>query len=172
VKERISFVGNLLLCATVFSGCVGSGDYSRQVSSIQAGAPIFDRLIVPGVRVGPIAIGMTSADLLRHVGEPSRTDRLLDGNTYHFGGIRAFVGKSTLKVHNISVTDSDYATREGLRVGSSELAVKANRGAPDRVQGNEQVEWWHCYRDGIVFVFPRHESKVEFIRVWVPGCYD
>lgn len=89
-----------------------------------------DHLIVPGVRIGPIFIGMTETQLYKTLGNPSETVRGNDGTwisyMYNDLGLTAQANPATHKVNMIAIAgeNSPYSTREGIRVGSSELQIQ------------------------------------------------
>src|SRR5687768_7177462 len=75
-------------------------------------APIFDNLIIPGQRIGPVSIGMTRAELLRVKGEPEETQRLTDAMVYRWSGLRVTVADDNSQVYSVSVDDPAFKTRE------------------------------------------------------------
>jgi len=90
-----------------------------------------DNLIVPGERIGPVFLGMTDAQLYKKFGNPSESRQAGTGFTaYFYSTFMVYVGVSTHKVASITSptgnsTYSGYATREGVKVGSSGLEVQA-----------------------------------------------
>ena len=54
-----------------------------------AAAPVRDALIVPGMRVGPIALGMTAAELNLAVGVPAQAQRQGSTTIYSWGDVAA-----------------------------------------------------------------------------------
>lgn len=96
----------------------------------RASAGASDHLIVPGERIGPIFIGMTETQLYQRLGDPSETVRGNDGTwieyDYNNLGLSIYADPATHKVYTIGTQgdNSPYSTREGIRVGSSELQVQ------------------------------------------------
>jgi hypothetical protein len=88
-----------------------------------------DTLIVPGERIGPIRLGMLPGDVVRALGQPSKI------NTYPHGGIEydyryddkyffvTFSAVPETEADQIGTSDPRYATREGIRIGSSGVDV-------------------------------------------------
>jgi hypothetical protein len=100
--------------------------------------PVFDHTIVLGQRVGPVSLGMTTAQLLGAV--PTATKQ-------EYGGTRAGYTSNTLKLH--AVVDGDrvvlvapddpaYATADGLHIGGagSDLANRPD-GSSKRSHGTQ-----------------------------------
>src|SRR3982751_800817 len=90
-------------------------------------APIFDSAIVPGERIGPVALGMSGAQLLQAAGAPRTSN-----HSYTLGltsaqfpnGVDVNVRDSDNRVTNASTTSGRFATADGLRVGVTELEVR------------------------------------------------
>ena len=90
-----------------------------------------DTLIVPGVRMGPVHLGITDAELYRLLGDPQSTQVNGDiSRNYIFPNFTVSVSASTHKVIQVTTTDPSFATADGVKVGSSGLAVAAKLGAP------------------------------------------
>ena len=99
---------------------------------------VADNLIVPGVRIGPVRIGMTAEELYRVMGDPvggqrnvfggvtTATQRTADGMLYNFPGLSVFVLSASGRVQHVEASDSTFSTREGLAVDNSELALRAS----------------------------------------------
>jgi hypothetical protein len=102
-----------------------------------------DHLIVPWVRIGPIQLGMTAADLIRIMGEP--TQRLRGPP----GGISVYSWKNDLSVYikmdgsyvtQICALDPAYATANGVHPGATDLSVTALLGQPK--SSRVYRGWW------------------------------
>src|SRR6185436_3081175 len=106
-----------------------------------------------GYRIGPISLGMTVKDLYLGLGNPA-SSRPGNGSTwYGFNGLEAEVFDSTQKVHRIVVESPSFATKEGIRVGASDLAARTALGNPARVRpreggGAEAVDV--CFAQGVM----------------------
>jgi len=159
------------------SGCAGGE--TRSISAPLPGcATANDTLIVPGCRIGPIAVGMTEADLLRAIGSPERSSPLGSHQgvsvtiyEYEGRGLRAWVRGD--RVNEVWTSDARYATEKGVKVGSSELELRVALGQPSwsrpfsyAVRGNNSVGY--CYPSRLyVFVMaegPR-AGKVDHFRL-------
>src|SRR5581483_336450 len=88
-----------------------------------------DDLIVPWKRIGPIAVGMSAADLIRALGEPST---ITPGTVevYTWGALTATVTKDKLWTTQVCTFAPRYATAEGIRPGSTESDVIKLLGKP------------------------------------------
>jgi hypothetical protein len=112
------------------------GAFDAQLRALAEGS---DHLIVPGVRIGPMFIGMTETQLYQKLGDPSKTVRGNDGTwvlyEYKNLGLVAHVNPANHKVNLIDSnflgeeeppeTSYPYSTREGITVGSSDLKVQS-----------------------------------------------
>ena len=166
-----------LIGPVLLFGLACGGESARPLAAPK-GAPVRDTLIVPGERVGPIALGMSSSALLETMGPPDESVRFSDGvgATFKSAGLYANVLDTTQQVFAIHVNDERYATKEGLKLGSSEMEVRAKLGAPTRhvLQSDDGVHPYEnrlCYETGITFymntagrvyvlqVHPRRETE-------------
>jgi hypothetical protein len=95
-----------------------------------AAAPVRDTLIVPGERVGPVALGMSPAELAQAVGSPGDPQRQGSATIYSWGQIVAEIGDASSGVALITVNDSRYETATHIRVGLAGLAVTGVLGPP------------------------------------------
>lgn len=79
--------------------------------------PIFDSAIVFGQRVGPVSLGMTEAQLVAAVGEPTSN---VDYGGGRRGVVYAKLGLSAVlengTVVRVSPSDGRYSTASGIRV--------------------------------------------------------
>lgn len=102
-----------------------------------------DHLIVPWQRIGPIELGMTAADLIRIMGEPTQTSRGPPS------GISVFNWKNDLSVYikmdgsyvtQICALDPAYATANGVHPGATDLSVTNLLGQPK--SSRVYRGWW------------------------------
>lgn len=152
--------------AVIVAGCAGTGD----VLPTPPAEPIHDHLIVPGVRAGPISLGMTAADLYRAMGEPLKSEGIWQGaaTEFTYPGLTARVSTNLQRINYIYVTSPEYATRTGVRVGISDLAVRASNGSPTTYSAVTQEISGMCYANGLA-VNMRY-GVVSGVVVWTPGC--
>jgi hypothetical protein len=139
-----------------------------------------DYLIVPGERVGSIALGMSVDDMLRILGRPSSIsknppDHPVKTQIYYFG--RIFVVSISpipeVEVLSISTTSKEYVTDKGIKVGSSGTDVVRAYGRDYfRYEGN--AEWFGevvtlLYQNlGINFVISARNNSVVSVGVSAP----
>lgn len=119
-------------------------------------------LIVPGERVGPYRLGMSSAELGQQLGPPSRT-RLNDVNTvwiYSRLGLEFDVGVDG--VDSIRVLSPRYATAEGIKVGASLAEVKAVLGPADY---RDDSLWAYCQDGTVELMLGVKSGKVSWVSV-------
>jgi hypothetical protein len=123
--------------ASILAGYASARDPGASLSSQDVARlmAVKDNLIVPGVRIGPVFIGMTETQLYQKLSDPSQTVRGNDGTwirySYSSLGLGVQVNPST---HRVNVVDNflwegnlkefPYSTREGITVGSSELQIQ------------------------------------------------
>jgi hypothetical protein len=90
-----------------------------------------DSSIVPGVSLGSIHLGITDIELYRLLGDPKSTTTNGDiSMNYDYSRFQVSVSPDTHKVIEVTTEDPSYSTAEGIRVGSSGLAVAAKLGIP------------------------------------------
>jgi hypothetical protein len=97
---------------------------------VNAAAPVQDTLIVPGERVGPVALGMNPAELAQAVGSPGDVQHQGSATIYSWGQIVAEIADKSPGVDLITVNDPRYETANHIRVGLAGLAVTAVLGLP------------------------------------------
>jgi hypothetical protein len=102
-----------------------------------------DHLIVPWQRIGPIALGMTTADLVRVMGEPTQ---ILGGPRspvliYNWkDDLSVTIRTDVSFVTQICALSPAYATAQGVHPGSTDVSVTDLLGEPQ----NSRVHstWW------------------------------
>jgi hypothetical protein len=102
-----------------------------------------DHLIVPWQRIGPIALGMTTADLVRVMGEPTQ---ILGGPRspvliYNWkDDLSATIRTDVSFVTQVCALSPAYATAQGVHPGSTDVSVTDLLGEPQ----NSRVHstWW------------------------------
>src|SRR5207237_533556 len=84
-----------------------------------------DTLIVASERVGPIALGMTEAQLAAAMGGLGEVLRQGAATTYSWGQVAAEIGDNSLGVETITVNDPRYDTPGHIHVGLAASAAAA-----------------------------------------------
>ncbi|HEX2668214.1 MAG TPA: hypothetical protein VHP13_07545 [Gammaproteobacteria bacterium] len=130
--------------------------------------PPDDYLIVPGTRIGPVAIGMTSEQVLQVKGSPDKGSTRSMYN-YH-DDYRVIVDDKTQQVLRVDTRSVWYSTAEGVKPGQSELDMRAKMGTPDsssNVGTEELPTYLYCYDRGLaVYIF---QGKIYNLSVFLPG---
>jgi hypothetical protein len=91
-----------------------------------------DNLIVPGVRIGPVKLGITIRELYATVGKEYNSTDFLDGNSrlwYSELELSVWVNEND-HVYKIEPYNGRYATRDGIRLGSPKANLVARYGQP------------------------------------------
>jgi hypothetical protein len=99
-----------------------------------------DTLIVPGERVGPLALGMTATDLAGAVGTPPQALQQGKDTVYSWGDVTAQISEGASGVDVITVNDPRYETSNHIRVGLASLAATAVLGQPAKRTGSPALE--------------------------------
>jgi hypothetical protein len=89
-----------------------------------------DMLIVPGVRAGAVALGMSPAELASSVGVPADVQHQGPDTIYSWGEVTAQISEKSPNVDLINVNDPRYETADHVRVGLAVFAVMAVLGDP------------------------------------------
>jgi hypothetical protein len=100
-----------------------------------------DHLIVPWRRIGPVSLGMTAADVVRILGEPTQKNGGPVVTVYHWQDeLSVTVKTDSSYVTQICAISPDYATARGLRPGLPDTAVTQLMGEPQ----NSRLYrgWW------------------------------
>lgn len=150
LRHRIAQVIRIGLSASLSFGCAEVIDLPSPPAT-----PTFDYAIVPGQRIGPVALGMPASQLLQALGPPENSNRMANASVNRWGskGVSAVILDENGRVHTTTALDNRYATAGGLRVGASDLEVRSLMGRPDNVFEDVLDSYSYCYQQGIVFAF-------------------
>lgn len=112
--------------------------------------PVFDLLIIPGKRVGPVSLEMTQNQLFAAMGRPTLDETIVSydkvwGYQYQIQrldrgafwvGLEVQVGRRSERVTwiNVGRGNNGYRTKEGVRVGTSQREVVEFLGRPVKVE--------------------------------------
>ena len=107
---------------------------------VMAAPAATDNLIVPGQRVGPIALGMTQAQLAAAMGSPGEVLHQGSATTYSWGQVAAEIGDNSPGVDLITVNDPRYETPGHIRVGLASLAAAAVLGQPNKKASTQGLD--------------------------------
>lgn len=165
----------LALVAAVLGGCAGVSLPDPPKEAIR------DTLIVPKVRIGPAALGMTEANMLAWLGEPDRT--VGSGNRVHYWYERSgsWIGFERGRAVRISASKGSFATSDGISFGTSEVKLRSTLGRPiksrelgpcaDRACEQTRVEWIeYCFSNGLQVTLNAETRRVTVFEVYPDGC--
>jgi hypothetical protein len=172
-------VSCLLASALVFVGCATTAnapDASPSPEHVAGLLTINDNLIVPGERIGPVFLGMTEQQLYHKLGEPTTTMTAPGTVNYAYPTTQLSVSVDavTHKVWEIDLDTAEgttrYSTAEGIKAGSSSLAVRTQLVGPystrDLVGGVMLLD----YASGMTLLL-HSNGIVTNISVWTPGHF-
>ena len=127
-----------------------------------------DHLIVPGQRIGLVALGMSAADLYRLMGEPkSQLNDSAGRFTYEWADLIVSADRSG-NVVEVSATGPAYFLIKTVGPRASELALQAVRPAPVLSQALSPGTNKYCYSDGLTVTTVG--GNISNISVDAPGC--
>jgi hypothetical protein len=123
--------------------------------STPAGAQDPQRLIMPGVGIGPLVLGMNITDVVKVMGTPKFTQARANGVVYAWfehvslpsgrakgdGGLYALCTETGEVVRVGAYLDNRYKTTEGLGVGSSDKEVRKALGDPTRTRQDTNTHY-------------------------------
>lgn len=98
-----------------------------------------DHLIVPWQRIGPMSVGMSTADLIHSMGPPT-SRQPGEVVTYKWPDVSATVTEDGLWATQICTFNPTDVTVEGLHVGSTDLSVAQLLGKPR--YSRLSTAWW------------------------------
>lgn len=99
-----------------------------------------DNLIVPGERVGPIALGMTEAQLTAAMGDPGAVLHQGTITTHSWGLVTAEISDNSPGVETITVNDPRFDTPGHVHVGLAAPAAAAVLGQPDKKNSTQGLD--------------------------------
>jgi hypothetical protein len=170
-----------------FSGCVSipPSDLAKRQQAVATHGTI----AVPGERIGPVTIGMTTADLLAMLGEPDekKENRFPDGTlwdvTWNYFSINLSVSvkanSTTPWVYQVGASTwfdkrpklVSYTTSRGIGFGASAFAVKAAYGDPSSEAGGPDYYWGNIAYStaGLQFGLVRQNLQQDYrvSAIWV-----
>ena len=127
-------------------------------------AHIIDKIIVPGLRVGDYALGMSKDDVLTSLGKPKRS--------FHGGETQFLIfddvsfGIVDASVKGIGVHSSLYKFANGLGVGDSEEKIKQAFGDDYRFKETEGKDFLTYENKGVQFEIHKNNRTVMELSVF------
>jgi hypothetical protein len=107
---------------------------------VMAAPATSDNLIVPGERVGQIALGMTQAQLAAAMGSPGDVLHQGSATTYSWGQVAAEIGDNSPGVDLITVNDLRYDTPGHVHIGLAAVAAAAVLGQPNKKTSTQGLD--------------------------------
>lgn len=111
-----------------------------------------ESVVVAGDRIGPIALGMSQADVLAALGNPIETTNGADGVwiSYRYTDFIVFVEAANGRVFQVGTYSAAFATAEGVHIGSAQLEVDARLRQSHRRDNPGGASFWiYTYRTGM-----------------------
>jgi hypothetical protein len=132
IARRVGLVSALVVAAA----CSWHEPARAQVSN--------DHLIVPWERIGPVALGMTAAELIHILGHPTNEglgplDLAVDVYNWK-DNFSVTVKKGGSYATQICVLNPAYSTVQGVHPGSTDVSVLALLGEPQN--SKVSTAWW------------------------------
>ncbi|MGQ0546136.1 MAG: hypothetical protein ACT4P3_12505 [Betaproteobacteria bacterium] len=133
-------------------------------------APIRDNLIVPGIRVGAAALGMTETNLLQWVGKPTRIIDVPRGHpSYYYEDLGLQVQFSGGKARHLDVHKGPWRTADGIGPGTPIVTMRLAWGAPkSRVE--DMGVGRYCFANGVGALVNLRSETVTNLYVQTGGC--
>ena len=166
-----------VLVTVSLAGCAGMGGAGRgeaetestpvakKKTSAGMKGVVKDYLIVPGKRIGAVSVGMPVSQLYDVMGEPTQSLKGRGTARYVFEELEVIVDDADGSVATVSTESADFATAEGLRVGLTDLAVKAKLAKlPGQLLIKEEGETSSYFTPGMIVVVSGGQVKSISIR--------
>ncbi len=136
-------------------------------------AAIHDNLIVPRVRIGEAALGMSEANLLEWLGTPSQTIRGGGSDVwYEYSSKGLGIGFTAGRARTVQTTTSSHRTADGISVGTPELKVRATWGQPTMSADFHELNGYdYCFANDLKVGVDTRSSTVRFIQISAERCY-
>jgi len=148
-----------------------------------------DKLIVPGERIGPATVTMSLDQLTQAFGpkqgrgrpntepvlqQPATAESHASAvHRFDHLGLRAVTAAGSDNVHLIATfvdIDPGFATKEGVRIGSSRADIEAAYGKATAVLSANPKQVQMIYDDRGLGLRLTDENKVDLIQVFRPGA--
>lgn len=135
--------------------------------------PIRDNLIVPRVRIGEAALGMSEANLLQWLGTPSNTLRSSSSYVwYEYSSKGLGIGFTAGRATTVRTTTSSHRTADGISVGTPELRVRATWGQPTMSADYHEMNGYdYCFANDLKVGVDTRSSTVRLIEISAERCY-
>jgi len=122
-----------LVLTVSLAGCALLGSESqtdansvaRKKTSSATKGVVKDDLIVPGKRIGPVAVGMSVSQLYDVMGAPTQSEKGRGTKRYVFEDLEVLMDDAEQSVVSVATQSADYATVDDIKVGLADLGVRA-----------------------------------------------
>ena len=128
VRRAITLVFTVSLVGCALLGGESQTDVNsiaKKRSSSAMKIVLKDNLIVPGKRIGPVSVGMSVSQLYDVMGEPTHAEKGRGTERYVFEDLEVVVDDGDQSVNSIAIASSEYATADHIKVGLTDLGVRA-----------------------------------------------
>ena len=179
--HKFSFI--LLLLNTVYSL------NAQNITTNSAPTNIFDSLIIPGNRIGPVAYNAHVRDVVNNIGNPKKVERsnykLTDGSNHSWVTYQYEIKRGKKKyslnfnwddsglnpvVSGVATFSENWVTEKGIHVGSSLDELEKAYGEPDLIQDGTKDggTLMLFYNIGILFMLKDRNSPIFSIALEKP----
>jgi hypothetical protein len=146
-----------IVIAVSLVGCVSTGGEAeterRSVSKKKVAGVVWDYLIVPGKRIGPMSVGMPVSQIYDVMGEPFESLKETATTRYVFEEMEVIVDEADGAVSTVLTRFAEFATKEGLSVGLTDLAVRAKLSKlPGQLLIKEEGEKTNYFTPGMIVI--------------------
>jgi hypothetical protein len=146
-----------IVIAVSLVGCAGMGGEAeterRSVSKKKIKGVVWDYLILPGKRIGPMSVGMPVSQIYDVMGEPFESLKETATTRYVFEELEVIVDEADGAVSTVLTRFAEFATKEGLSVGLTDLAVRAKLSKlPGQLLIKEEGEKTNYFTPGMIVI--------------------
>jgi hypothetical protein len=116
----------LASCALLGGGSqTDANSVARKKPSSATKGVVKDDLIVPGKRIGPVAVGMSVSQLYDVMGAPTQSEKGRGTERCVFEDLEVVMDDADQSVISVATQSADYATADDIKVGLADLGVRA-----------------------------------------------
>ena len=168
---------------TIAAGSPEAREVQNKIYALEAKSEIIkkevtDNVIVPGQRIGKIAIGMSADKLRETLGKPAEESKDINFDTWYAWPnllMRVFVKTSLNTVYQVAIVEGaiQYKTAEGVGLGSLVSEMRLKLGTRNReIYDDIMRDTYYCYRAGISLSAKQSKGTITSIRVFSPNDFE